>query len=400
MNQIEEIDIDLLEDNPYDQRKKVGDIESLAESIKERGLQNPISVVKVKDHFVIAHGHRRTHAFRLLKRKKIPAIIRKESTPEGLMIDLAIENLQRKDLLPIEKGTTIEQLFYTIPGVQKNRDRIQSLLGQVKYYGQHNIGLGFIEEDILKAKKFLSLVGMSTTAASIYVRLLSLPEEIQRNVVSADNASLIPEGNIVTKSAYELTRIKDPKLQKELYQKAIDNKMKHTELKHIVDDLVEKNDTVARYSNRGSVKRKTEDDLGASKLTEDLFALSSKVDSFRPKLPLVCGRLEKAQWTASLDKMKKVCLDMAKNINNLIQEDMKIEGLLEYANVDLEISITNEMRYRFPNKIADILKVKEGDILLLKIEGIKRFPPKLEAIKMAEEIKTTLTEEINTSLTE
>ena len=393
MYQVEEIDIDLLEDNPYDQRKKVGDIEGLAESIKERGLQNPITIVKVEDHFVIAHGHRRTHAFRYLKRKKIPAIVRKESTPEDLMIDLAVENLQRKDLLPIEKGATIEQLFYTIPNVQKNRDRIQSLLYQVKFYGKHDIGVGFAEEDIFKAKKFLGLVGMSTTAANIYVRILSLPEEIQRNVVSVDNASLIPDGNIVTKSAYELTRIKDSKLQKELYQKTIDNKMTHIQLKDVVDQLIEENDMVARDSNRGSVKRKTEDDIGAAKLTEDLFKLSSKVDSFRSRLPLVCGRLEKAQWTASLNSMKKTCLDMVKNINNLIQEDMKIEGLLEYANTDLEISITNEMRYRFPNRIADILKVKEGDILFLKIEGIKRFPPKLEAVKTVEEIKTTLIEE-------
>ena len=68
--EVQDIDIDLLIDNPYDKRKKSGDIEGLAESIKERGLQNPISVVKVEDHYIIVSGHRRTHAYRYLKRNK------------------------------------------------------------------------------------------------------------------------------------------------------------------------------------------------------------------------------------------------------------------------------------------------------------------------------------------
>lgn len=372
MYEVQEIPIDLLRDNPYDKRTRSGDIQSLAESIKERGLQNPISVIKIEDHFIIVSGHRRTHAFRFLKRKKIPAIIRKESTQTDLTIDLAIENFQRKDLLPAEKGATLEQLFYTIPNVQKNITRIQSLLSQVKLYGkQDNIGEGFTQEDVINAKKFLSLVGMSTTSASLYIRICTLPEDIQKNIVSADNISLVPNGNIVTKSAYELTRITEPSLQRQLYEKATKEKMSHIELKSIVDDLVEKNE-LARRSNRGSVKRKSEDDLGAAKLTEDLHILSSKVEGFRTRLPIICGRLEKAQWTGSLENMRKACLDMIKSTNDLLCEDMKKEELLECVNASLEVNITSKLRYRFPSRTADLLKVKDGDVLLLKVEGIKR----------------------------
>lgn len=376
MYQVEDIPIDLLRDNPYDQRKRYGDIESLAESIKERGLQNPISVIKVEDYFVIAHGHRRAHAFRYLKRKTIPAFVRKESTPEGLMMDLAIENLQRKDLLPIEKGSTIEQLFYTIPNVQNNINRIKSLISQIKSYDRNDyIGEGFTEEDISRAKKLLVLIGLSTTSANIYLRLLSLPEDIQRNVVSVDNVNLIPEGCIATKSAYELTRIGDTGLQKELFQKAVEDKMSHIEIKHVVDELIEKNGTVARKANRGSPKRKTEDDAGMIKLTKELLSMSSNIENFRCKyLPIVSGRLEKVQWAASLNNMKKTCLDTVKNINGLLREDMKDDELLEYVNVDLEINVTSGMRYVFPHRVAEMLNVKEGDILLLKIEGIKRAP--------------------------
>jgi hypothetical protein len=299
--------------------------------------------------------------------------------------------------LPTEKGAVIEQLFYTIPNVQKSTDRIQSLLNQIKVYGKtESVGEGFAEEDIVKAKHFLDMVGMATTTANIYIRICSLPEEIQRNIVNADNTSLIPEGHIVAKSAYELTRVSDPELQKELFQKAVQDKMTHIELKHIVDELIEKNDTVARKSNRGSAKRKTEDDAGVTKLTEELLILSSSIENFRcARLPIVSGRLEKAKWVASLNNMKKVCLDTVKNINNLLREDMRYEELLEEANIDLEIHITGDRRYKFPIRVAEILKVKEGDILFLKVEGIKRFPPKLDEIRTNEIIDVAKTTEEN-----
>lgn len=373
MNEIQEISIDLLEDNPYDQRKKYGDIEGLAHSISQRHLQNPISVVKVNDRFVIVSGHRRVHAYRYLHEKKIPAIVRKESTPTNLMLDLAVENLQRKDLLPAERGATLKQLFFTIPSVENNTTRALALINQVKIYAKRNkIGGGFTEEDIVEAKKFLDLLGISTSAATTYVRLCSLPEEIQRTVISASNVKTIPDKKISVKSAYELTRINDADTQKQLYDKVIKDKIKHTELKHMVDKLVEENDTIARKSITGSAERRTEDDVGAAKLTKDILALSSRVSGFHSKLPLICGRLEKVEWAASLDKMKRTCLDMVQNINSLLREDLKIEELLTYVNADLEVNVSNTFRYTIPINTVETLGIKEGDTLLLKIEGIKR----------------------------
>lgn len=373
MNEIQEIPIDLLEDNPYDQRKKYGDIEGLAHSITQRHLQNPISVVKTNDRFVIVSGHRRVHAYRYLHEKKIPAIIRKESTPTDLMLDLAVENLQRKDLLPAEKGATLKQLFYTIPSVEDDVTRALALINQVKIYEKRNkIGGGFTEEDIISAKKFLDLIGISVSAATTYVRLCTLPEDIQRTIVSASNVKTVPDKKIPVKSAYELTRINDPDTQKQLYEKVIKDKIKHTELKHMVDKLIEENGTIARKGVTSSAERRTEDDVGAAKLTEDILALSSKVGGFRSKLPLICGRLEKVEWAASLDKMKKACLDMVQSINDLLRDDLKIEELLKYVNTDLEVNVSNTFRYTIPINIVETLGIKEGDTLLLKIEGIKR----------------------------
>ncbi len=375
MYEVQDIDIDLLRDNPYDRRKKYGDIEGLAESIKERGLQHPISVVKIEDHFIIVSGHRRTQAFRYLKRKKIPAIIRKESTPTDLATDLAIENLQRKDLLPVEKGETIRQLFFTIPNIQNNTNRIFTLLGQVKWHGKkESTGEGFTEEDIIEAKRLLNLVGMSTTSANRYLRLCQLPEHIQEHVVSADNASNIPEGKIVTHVAYELARLKEPEIQTELFERAVKNKMTHGEVKRAVDEIIDKNETVRNNKN---CSKNIESDIDVPKLAEELDITSLKIGNLRSKLPLLCEKFDKLQLKTSLDKMKESCLNMVRNINEVLKDDLKIEELLEYANADLEVKVQKDMkkfRFNFPAKIAETLNIKEGDSMLLKIEGIKRSP--------------------------
>lgn len=371
-NNLQDIPLELLDDNPYEKRKKYGDIENLASSIERRGLQHPISVVKVGERFTIVSGHRRVHAYRYLGRKKIPAFIRKESTPSALAMDLAIENLQRKDLLPAEKGATIAQLFFTIPSVNDDINRVLALVHQVGTYKKKNrIGSEFSEEDIIRAEKFLDIVGLSSGSAIRYVRLCLLPMDIQEKVVSLDRQDAVQDG-IIAKSAYELTRIKDEKIQRELYEKAKIGKdgIKHLELKNIVDKLVE-DDSVARKTSSSSAKRRSEDDSGAEKLIEEIRELSPRVAGIKSRIPIMVGRMEKAQWLAMLEKMRKACSDLIVNINSVIRENMKMEGL-ETVDMELEINITAEMRYKFPSKVARVLNVKEGDTLLVRIEGIKR----------------------------
>ncbi len=139
----QDINLKDLKPNPFQKRKAYGDISSLAESIAQRGLQNPICVIKVKGNgYVIVSGHRRFEAFRYLKRKTIPAYIRKESNENDLVKDIAIENLQRKDLTPIELAETLLQLIYTIETVRKEPSRAMTLLNQIKLYESRG-GSGF-----------------------------------------------------------------------------------------------------------------------------------------------------------------------------------------------------------------------------------------------------------------
>lgn len=406
---VQEIPLDLLEDNPYDKRKKYGDIEGLAKSIQERGLQNPISVIKSDNRFMIIHGHRRTHAFRYLKTKTIPAIIRKESSPHEIMLDLAIENMQRKDLLPVEKGAILEQLFYEIPSV-KNIHDVMRLINQVKIkYEMKRTKKrdaskvdSFNEEDIDKAKNMLNILSMSSSTAIINIKLLLLPQEIQERIVSADNAATIPEGMIGFKTGYELTRITDPKIQEQLYEKIIKEKMTHAKTKIIIDRIVEKGKDKIEIPDSPKIKTElTESSSSKSKieihprefdintsnelsvLIEDLYLFNSKIENIRSKFPLIAeynanknefSLIKKTELDASLDKIKTSCLEVVSNIDKILNQDLKNDKLLQYLkDANLEVEITENNRWRLPNKLVNLLGIKKGDVLLLKIDAIKKL---------------------------
>ena len=389
---ITEIPISQIVDNPHQKRKYYGDIKSLADSISERGLQNPISVIKIKDDgYVVVSGHRRLRAFKNLHRKSIPAIIRKESTQEDLAKDIAIENLQREDLRPDEKGETILQLFYTLPHVKKDKLRALTIINQVKLYDDRehigkdfNSKLGFEDADLFNARKLLKLVGVSPNTATQYIRITHLPKSIRDNVVFGDTGSTraLPKGSISVKMAYELTRVKDRNVQNDLFKKITKDGVKYIEAKFMVDEIIASNPMIGnRNGGKGTAGRRVKDDQGTEELTKELFDLSSTVWNFRMKLPTVCKRLDKILWVASLKKMKKACLQMVLNINELLNEDMAIEERIEFVNTDLELQIKppgrpgEKLRFSFPRDKANLLKIGEGDCLQLDVTGIIRGVP-------------------------
>lgn len=379
-----EIPLKDLTKNPFQKRVNYGDISSLAESIAQRGLQNPISVIKVNGNgYVTVSGHRRAEAYRYLRRETIPAYIRKESTQQDLIKDIAVENLQRKDLTPIEHAETLLQLLYTIETVKNQPSRAMTLLNQIRLYKKReDIGtdftgkLGFREDDIFLAEKVLKLVGVSENTATSYIRILQLPDDIQDSIVATNKSTSKPldKGQISVKLAYELTRIKDKAIQSTLFKKVLDEGLQYINVKSIVDELVEDNG----YMNlgKGSCKIRVKADETTIELTDSLFKLSSTVWNFRARLPLVCRRLDKLLWVASLSKMRKACMEMIRSINELLKDDLKHEDIIEFVNAHLEITITppgrdgEQSRFSIPLDKMRLLNLKDGDRLILKVESI------------------------------
>ncbi len=111
--EIQELPLDQIMPNRYQPRREFADWElaELAESIKQNGLLQPILVRRKGDGFyeTIA-GERRLRAAKLAGLRSIPAIIR-NSTDEQSMELALVENLQRKDLNPMEAARAYHRLI-------------------------------------------------------------------------------------------------------------------------------------------------------------------------------------------------------------------------------------------------------------------------------------------------
>lgn len=135
-----EIPIRLIDPNPYQPRKEFGkeELRSLADSIAEKGLLQPIVVSphgEGRYHLVV--GERRLRATELLGREKITAMVR--STEDQEKLELAIiENVQRKDLNPMERSEAYYQLReefgLTIDDLVRKTGESKSVIGMLLHF--------------------------------------------------------------------------------------------------------------------------------------------------------------------------------------------------------------------------------------------------------------------------
>ena len=157
-------------------------LKELAVSIKEHGVIQPIIVRSVKDKYEIIAGERRYKASALAGLTKIPAIIRNLDDKESSKVAL-LENLQRKNLTPIEEARTYQKI---------------------------------LEIDEMTQDDLAKTMGKSQSAVANKLRLLTLPDEIQD--------SLLKE-QISERHARALLNLTDAPKQIELLKKIINQKM-------------------------------------------------------------------------------------------------------------------------------------------------------------------------------
>lgn len=158
-------------------------LKELAVSIREHGVIQPIIVRSVANgKYEIIAGERRYKASALAGLTKIPAIIRNLDDKESSKVAL-LENLQRKNLNPIEEARTYQKI---------------------------------LEIDQMTQEELAKTMGKSQSAVANKLRLLSLPDAIQN--------ALLKE-QISERHARALINVPDTKKQKDLLKKIIDNKM-------------------------------------------------------------------------------------------------------------------------------------------------------------------------------
>jgi ParB family chromosome partitioning protein len=105
------IPLEQIQPNADQPRKDVGDLNSLTESVREKGVLEPLLVRYLAESgkYMIISGERRFHAARAAGLRELPCIEKDVDDAETLEIAL-IENLQRKDLTPFEEADGIQSL--------------------------------------------------------------------------------------------------------------------------------------------------------------------------------------------------------------------------------------------------------------------------------------------------
>lgn len=112
---VTDIPVDIIVPNPYQPRRYYDEkaLKGLAESIKTHGLLQPVVLRRHGKQYEIVSGERRVRAFKLLGYAAIPAIVGEFTDGEMLEAGL-LENLQRKDLTPLEEAmgfSSLSRLF-------------------------------------------------------------------------------------------------------------------------------------------------------------------------------------------------------------------------------------------------------------------------------------------------
>lgn len=170
-----DISIDEISPNPWQPRRDFDEesLNSLASSIRENGLIQPVVVRKKKDGtYELAAGERRWRAAKIAGLTVIPAIS-KEYDDRSMAEMALVENLQRKDLNPVDEGMAYRKLMDEYGLTQEN---ISQKVGRSRPYVANMVRLLDLPEEV---KDFLSKGQLTAGQARPLLGLESDAEKVQ-----------------------------------------------------------------------------------------------------------------------------------------------------------------------------------------------------------------------------
>jgi len=192
-NEIINVQTERIKPNPFQPREDFNDqaIADLSQSIKEKGVIQPLLVRRRGDYFELIAGERRLRAAKLLNINELPVIVKDVDDQDSLELAL-IENIQREELNPIEEAHAFK---YLIDKFQVSQERISEVMGKAR-----------------------------VTITNI-LRLLNLPREIQEE---------IKKGRISFAHGRALLELDDENQQRRLAQEVIAKGLSVRELENIL----------------------------------------------------------------------------------------------------------------------------------------------------------------------
>lgn len=189
--------------NPYQPRQDFDreSLEELADSIRQKGVLQPVLLRSAEEGYELVVGERRFRAAKLAGLKTIPAIIYEVESDEDMLELSLIENVQREDLNPVDTALAYQRLT---------------------------------DECKLTQEQVAERVGKSRSAVANTLRLLGLPKEVQRALRSGE----LSEGH-----ARALLPLTTKRQQAELARKVIKRGLSVRDVERLVRRLVEGKDS-------------------------------------------------------------------------------------------------------------------------------------------------------------
>lgn len=227
--------LELIKPNPFQPRENFNpeNLEELVQSIREKGVLQPVLVRKKGDQYELIAGERRFRAAKQLNLKEIPAIVKSAEDQDSLELSL-IENIQRQDLNAVEEAHAYQ---YLVDKFQFTQEKLSEVLGK-------------------------SRVSVANT-----LRLLKLPREIQEE---------LKNGRLTFGHGRALLEIEDTNQQRRLVQEVIAKHLSVRELENLIK--------VARPRLAHRIPRPRSPDTFAAAVQEQLqHALATKVRVIRQK---------------------------------------------------------------------------------------------------------------------
>jgi ParB family chromosome partitioning protein len=177
-----EVDLDLIVPGAMQPRTNFDEaaLESLAESIKTHGVVQPLLVRRRGEGFELIAGERRWRAAKLAGLTRVPVLV-KDVADQNLLEIALIENIQREDLNPIEEAQAYKRLIETV---------------------------GLTQEALA------TRVGRDRSYITNYLRLLKLPEDLQKLVI---------EGRLSTGHARTILGLTHADLQRRLARQVLED---------------------------------------------------------------------------------------------------------------------------------------------------------------------------------
>jgi len=233
---IENIFIENIEPNPYQPRKHFDEkaMLELSESIKEKGVIQPVTVRKMKaEKYQLVAGERRWRAAEKAGLDKMPAVVRNFSDQEVLEIAL-IENIQREDLNAVEEAEAYKKMLDEFSFTQ---EEVAEKVGKSRSNIANMVRLLNLAD---KVKNHLSRGTISVGHARA---LLGLDDE-SAQVAACEN--IIIQDLTVRETENYVDKLKNPSIKK----KSRDKKKLTPEWKEAVRNLSEKLGSTVKIKQR------------------------------------------------------------------------------------------------------------------------------------------------------